>query len=791
MPQIPQITMPEIFSKEGSVFNADSNTIEQTQSQPQTPSQTPTINNLEFINNANNASIKSDLPSDVSPSSVFVEQFDPAEVSKDLGPLQGNLVGVNFTTGDGNEVTKFYDMSPAGPVLVATTTITDETTTTAVLHCENGGSSESITDNETGIVTVKNFDAQHHLTEQIEDKGNRQKTITHFENGVATTIEVHNDAVTTIKDASSGRILSKTVDMGSGGIVTDTFTYGEDGSVVMNKFSGATLDSQQPTSQTYTDNAGNSYTVEYRQDANGQTFTSLQEFTDVNGDKRGLYVESRLSNVTDSFAHDLGYDSRSELLSSNKGSMRNGGFRVNDQLSAKDMAEIAMKGNTRTQNAAVGNAVEQARIDSENAAAEATRAELAAQAQHAEEVEAARIVANVNSSEVKTADAIFSDARKMDDNIGRAADTVLGWFGCTTIEDMTEKLGVEAKLAENLIKYAETGDMDNFKATYKEIFDRDFDAQTVMEYQEATTRYQMKRGYDDLRSHLTTRMQDITKFLDTRSPGPGLKTFAELNPNFEKEVMSGMQSMLKMSDAEFAETLEKYGGGLKGLRSLIGDIQKNVKSLSNELGSYDSINAEIKALRTGMFGEKDIVKDVEGFNKRQMATQIGANVLFDVALTVATGPILGATTAAISGVAKGAKMTTQAIRFVSTAQKLAEGSKVIQYGIKGGKMVATGVVVDAAKAEIRGTSRHSIDDIAANSAEKKVMSNVLAKAAQITTKQAGHVVGAASIISNYAGDIYNIATTSSTPRADLMASLKIDADTANYIIKQVRMELRA
>lgn len=411
------------------------------------------------------------------------------------------------------------------------------------------------------------------------------------------------------------------------------------------------------------------------------------------------------------------------------------------------------------------------------------------------ETEAASIIASENSIEVQTANDQFAAAREMDDNIGIAADAVLGWFGCTTIDDMTEKLGIEKDLAEILLTSAKDGDMESFKITYKQIFGQEFNPKTVAAYEEATTKYQMKRGYDDLNSNLTRVMQDINKFQHPERTSPGMRSFAECNPNFEKETMSGIQYLLKMDDAQFAEALDKYGGGLDGLKAMISDIKDNVTTMSTELGSYQSLNSDIKGLRANMFGGKDIIKDVEGFNKRQMATQIGANIIVDVAIAAATGPILGGAAKVVSLSSKGAKLTAQAARYINTAEKIAEGNKILKYGIKGTKVIAKstaeGVTETALKNLAHGTNNSSGGEIAqateSNILEKLIKKTPLNKAARM----AGASVDVVDLIKEHGGDIMSITMSSGTPRADLMSQLKIDADTANYIITNIRAELRA
>ena len=879
-----------------------------------------------------NASIKGMLPDGLDAESVNVQQFSAAEISKDLGDI-GTLTGVNYSSENG-DITEFFANTASGPVRVAIETDNNETIVTQLFNAAGNEVSVSTINKDTGTETIEKFDDSHTLTQQIENKGNRQSVTTNYENGQPISTITQNGDVTTTKDAE-GRITSRRTDKGSGGIETENYTYNSDGSTVVNKFTGQTEISQKHTSQTYTNPNGVTYEVEYTEDGN----TRMKAF-DSNGGTKGLFIESS-DLAPGKLAKMAGFDSADEFMAtvtdkngkpSNKFNVNNS-FALKGQVSAQQAAEFANSRHTVQQNRTEGNnaytsrleadatqnapkqeapaettapkfrpAVDQQRvtsqvrdlrtaikgagtdvnslkqtltdispnelgtvlssyekaaghsllsdIDSEWGLSDKTKNQLvymiADKAKQAateagmsnyeienfinldslahwdddsekglntklkmldgaintaystaeiSEIDAASIMASANDTAVQTANEIFTAAREKDDKFGIAADSVLGWFGCTTIDDMKKSLGIEGDLAEILVNSAKEGDMESFKITYKQIFGQEFNPKTVAAYEEATTKYQMKRGYDEFSHNLTTVLQNINKFQHPERTSPGMKSYAELNPNFENETMSGVKYLLRMDDAQFADTLSKYGGGLDGLKSMISDIQDNARSMSADLGDYQSLKSDIAGLRANMFGGKDIVKDVEDFNKRQMATQIGANIIVDVAIAAVTGPFLGGVAKVASLSAKGAKLTAQATRFISNAEKLAESSKIVKYGMKGTKFItksaAEGVTETTVKNLAHNTDNSSWGEIF-QSAETNAITAIIKKTPLgKTARIAGASVDIVDILSEHDNDIVRIALTSQMPRADLMSELKVDADTANYIISNIRAELRA
>ena len=81
----------------------------------------------------------------------------------------------------------------------------------------------------------------------------------------------------------------------------------------------------------------------------------------------------------------------------------------------------------------------------------------------------------------------FETARKEEGWTAKTGDWVCGLFGCNTEDELRAKLGDNAQKVEKLVAAANSGNKEEFKKVYKELFGIEFDANKVAvaeEYQE-------------------------------------------------------------------------------------------------------------------------------------------------------------------------------------------------------------------------------------------------------------------------------------------------------------------
>lgn len=394
------------------------------------------------------------------------------------------------------------------------------------------------------------------------------------------------------------------------------------------------------------------------------------------------------------------------------------------------------------------------------------------------DVEAAKAMAQLNNNEVSIANKNFNTAREGDDNFGIAGDTVLGWFGCQTIDDMKKELNIETNLAQTLLDTANSGDIEGFKATYKQIFNTDFNPKAVAAYEEATENYRILSGLNETDKALSSQLREINYYR-----------------NYEKStvpseaLLNNVRETMHLEEAQFTELLNKYGNNFDGLEGMLLDVRDNIEGMRSQLPNMDQINSEIKDLRNNMFGGKDIVKDIDGFNKRQMATQIGANIVVDIAIAAATGPVVGLVGGAVAAGARAVNVGAKAIKLANTASKLAETSKVAKWTLTGSKAIATSFATNGVRSAANGNEMKSADKILETTAEKTALKNTISKFANVSLKVAGKFVNAGYIAANYADDIYEIISSSNTPRADLIAKTGMDANTANKLLAEMKNNL--
>ena len=344
--------------------------------------------------------------------------------------------------------------------------------------------------------------------------------------------------------------------------------------------------------------------------------------------------------------------------------------------------------------------------------------EIAAKETSAGEIDsetAIQTIANNWDANVTTATEIFNEARELDTNIGKATDTVLGLFGCTTIDDMAEKLDLDASMAKKLTTASQSGDIESFKSVYKEIFHRDFDPQLVASYDHSTSQYILARQYSNLETSVGQMINDYEQALIRESGTKNhsvVPDFLATMPSSSQEasnIQQKLQSQLGINAEQYNALLESNGGDVKTLLLNLKDSYKNMQNEVTGGKSLTQLSQDISNMESAIFGGNDTIAEVAKFNKNQMITDIAGNVVVDVAIGAAlsfvpggatiVGPKLAASATKFSNLAMKAP---KAVKLYNNISKTYNSSKTMKNIGKASKTFAETVSKDVTREEFLG-----------------------------------------------------------------------------------------
>lgn len=278
------------------------------------------------------------------------------------------------------------------------------------------------------------------------------------------------------------------------------------------------------------------------------------------------------------------------------------------------------------------------------------------------EKEAIETVAKDFSTQNKNAQKDYKEARAAEGWAASLGDTVCGWFGCTTVEEMDAKLGDNAAAAKRL---ASAKTEAEFKVIYKEIFGIEFDKNKIAARDVAFTKFQQASA---MKSTI-----DIT--------GEILEKAGSMDYN---QLRNEIKAKYQYDDATLDSIIKNYGivGGkglktdadkremlLKFLNDTRQELQTEFSSLTNGK-TLDQMQKDLDLLHKSAFGTSDIAKDVAQFNENMMITEMVTQGVFEVVGTIALQfvPGLGQMAAARLA-ASAAKWGGNAVKIANAASK--------------------------------------------------------------------------------------------------------------------------
>ena len=294
------------------------------------------------------------------------------------------------------------------------------------------------------------------------------------------------------------------------------------------------------------------------------------------------------------------------------------------------------------------------------------------------------------SDTTNVATEIFEEARNEEGSIAKGADTVLGWFGCTTAEDMREKLGADAEAAEKLTQAAEAvrknpqdkAAMKAFNDAYKETFGIEFDANKIAAREAAWTTYAAAE------SLATTAKNLKATFFDRPVPKEYI--------NFSQRI----RQVTGLSNEELDAVIESYSTNFNMpaqtdedkrqiLKQYVQDLGKNITEQYNTVTqgkSLEQLKRDAELLDKSAFGTKDIVRDVIQYNENQaitaMVTEGGLEIAGTVALQFVPGLGQAASARLAASAAKWGNRGVKVANYLNKAEKGFAAAQKFQQGTK-------------------------------------------------------------------------------------------------------------
>ncbi len=268
---------------------------------------------------------------------------------------------------------------------------------------------------------------------------------------------------------------------------------------------------------------------------------------------------------------------------------------------------------------------------------------------------------NEVSSEFETANKTFTDARNKEGWVARSGDTVLGWFGCTTKEDMETKLGTYKADVEKL-QNAKTE--AEFKTAYKEVFGIEFDPKKIEAYNNVKDTYTTAVMHNET-ANAAHELMNSPWLADTNLAAAIKEKFG-----FDDEQIEQIITQYKTDNSV---------DNMTALKNFLKDIENSSREQFQNVAkgkTLEQLEHDVELVRKSAFGTKDIVKDVIEYNENQEMTDMIGTAALEIGATVALQFVPGL-----------GQMATARLA-VSAARWGAKGAKLVKYAGKAEKAFA-------------------------------------------------------------------------------------------------------
>lgn len=267
----------------------------------------------------------------------------------------------------------------------------------------------------------------------------------------------------------------------------------------------------------------------------------------------------------------------------------------------------------------------------------------------------------------------FETARKEEGWTAKTGDWVCGLFGCNTEDELRAKLGDNAQKVEKLITAANSGNKEEFKKVYKELFGIEFDANKIAASEEYQEKY-----------FTAVSMSETNKAIDEI-----------LNQNLDYQgTVNALKEKLKYDDetinqimAQYNQPMETEAEKLALLKQFMTSTKENCAQELKYLTQGESLEQmanKAELLAKAAFGTNDIAKDVTQFNENMVMTEMMTDAAFEIAGTIALQFVPGL------GQAAAVKLAASAAKWGARGYKIAQGALKVGKGFRSANRLLTG-----------------------------------------------------------------------------------------------------
>lgn len=305
------------------------------------------------------------------------------------------------------------------------------------------------------------------------------------------------------------------------------------------------------------------------------------------------------------------------------------------------------------------------------------------------DAEAKESITGSADEQYESAKGQFDKAREEEGWAAKTGDTVLGWFGYITKEDMEGKLSAYKGDIEKLQNCKSEAE---FRQVYEDVFGIPYDKKKIEAYEGAKTELTYASGFKS--------KADTLQNLYSEARGLDYETYKAKVAEALPELDAGQIDEIVNSMSE--EYMRNYPHSDKKdvLRYFIDQYKQQQLQMFDEVSkgrTLEQMNSEIDAIRQSAFGTKDIVNDVVKYNENQELTGMAVEMVGEIAATAALQAIPGLGQAAAARLAvSAARWGSRGVKMLNYAQKAGGAFKKINTAMNSTKAARIGSNVGSA-----------------------------------------------------------------------------------------------
>ncbi len=279
------------------------------------------------------------------------------------------------------------------------------------------------------------------------------------------------------------------------------------------------------------------------------------------------------------------------------------------------------------------------------------------------ESEAIAQVKQIAKEEHNTAARTYNQGMREEGWAAKAGDTVCGWFGCNTREELKAKLGKNYQVVDNLINKSKTE--AEFKANFEKAFGVPFDAKKIEARNNAIGKLQLASNLDNTMKQADKLLSHSDKwdFSDYKTAIKNNFKFDDATINQVLDSYAIQSGKTELSDQEKKILLLEF------LKDIKDNASKNLNEASGGR-SLEQMQNDVNLITRSAFGTSDVVKDGIQFEENQKITEMvfesGAEIAGTIALQAVPG--LGQVAAARLAISA-SRWGTRAVKIANFAVK--------------------------------------------------------------------------------------------------------------------------